>query len=148
MASLIDETDKADYQQALIDVFDSFKRPFTVYLEAQKVIINTNPNFSRFNLSNQNSLDVPVTPQPQTIYGCILYDKKQQYPFMVGGDTQSKVKMADGDVRIKVSIDDAKTMMVSKQFQIDGFDFVVDTSPRPHGLFIPALYTFYLQRAQ
>ena len=148
MASLIDDLEKSDDQQALIDIFDTFKRPFTVYIEAQKVIITTNPAFSRFGQNDQNSLTVPVQPQPITMYGVILYDKKQYYPFMVAGETQLKVKMTDGDARIKVSVDDAQTLRVGKQFQIDGFDFTIDTAPRPHGLFIPSLYTFYLKRVQ
>ena len=67
---------------------------------------------------------------------------------MVAGDTQSKIKMTDGDVRIKVALADAPIMMQAKQFVLDGFDYTLDTPPRPHGLFIPALYTFYLKRTQ
>jgi hypothetical protein len=148
MPSLIDDAEKNAEQTAMLDVFDTFKRPFVVYVEAEKVIINTNPNFSRFGNNAQNMTNPTVVPQPFTIYGVIKHKEDQQYEYVGADDVQIKVKSAKGRCRIKVRIEDAQPLIRAKQFEIDGFQYKPDSTPRPHGLFTPALYTFYLVRSE
>ena len=148
MGSLISDADKASYQNELLQVFDTWKRPFIAYFEPQKVVVSSNPNFSRFGNNSQNSTNVPLTPQPVTILGVIKHTEKQPYFYMGGDDAQIKIKNANGECKIKVRIEDAKQFMGIKLFEVDGFSYRLKNTTRPHGLFTPALYTFYLERTE
>lgn len=151
MASLISDTEKTDDQSQLMDLFDTFKRPFTVYLEAEKAIILTNPDYSRFGDNSQNNFNPPVNPTPTTVYGTILYGKEQKYPFLTAGGTDNastKIRVAEGRTRVKVDSDGYAILKNAKSFVIDEMSFKVVSTPRPHGLFTPMIYTFFLERTQ
>ena len=152
MASLISDSDKDSMQSALLDVFDTFKRPLIVFQEPEKIIASTNPNFSRFGPRNQNVYEPEVEPILTTIYAVILYEKQQEFPFSVplqGGtsdESQIKVKYPEGQVRVKVDQSGFNIFKTAKLVELDGQNFQLDSTPRPHGLFTPSIYTFFLKR--
>ena len=148
MASLISDTNKADLQSTIMDVWDTFKRPIIIYKEPEKVIISTNPNYSRFGDNSQNQYNPPVTPQPITVYATILHEKRQRLTYIDAANSQIKVKNDEGQVRIKVDSTGYNVMVGAKNIELDGFQYRVNSSPRPHGLFTPSLWTFFLERAQ
>lgn len=148
MASLVNDDDKLQIEQALVDVFDTFKRTLTVYLEPARVVVVSDPSYNPYFSSPQDQQSVENVPQPITIYGTIRHKDKQTYQFIKGDDSQIKVKNALGECRIDVQASDAQTLFGAKAFTVDGFNYTLNGAPRPHGMFEPAFYTFYLERTQ
>lgn len=148
MASLIEQNEKDDMTAAMLDVFDTFKREITVYKEPERIIISSNPNYSRFGDNSQNQFNPPVTPIASTIYACILHEKNQRWVYVDPNTSQIKVRSTEGKVRIKVDATGYEIMRGAKNITLDGFNYRTDSSPRPHGLFQPVLWTFFLERVE
>ena len=135
-------------ESAVNNVFLTFMRPFTVYIEAQKAYLSTNPNMSRFGQHDQNVFHPPVTPQPTVVYGTILYGNQQPWEYIEPATRtnydQNKLRNSFGTVRIKVDAAGYALMQNCKLIQLDGFEFKLESNARPHGLFTPQRYTFFL----
>lgn len=139
MGSLVDTTQATIYRAALRDVFETFWRPFTAYVEAQNVTISTSDTYSRFGQHDQNAAidsdNVTVTPQSYTLTGCITYGRNQPWlDFSAGKDGQLKLKESDGKVRIKVEEQGYAVLKDAKLLTLDGFSFQACSNARPHGL--------------
>ena len=154
MASLIPADQAAIYRGALGDVFDTFARPFSLYIEAQTATISTSQTYSRFGQHDQNAAidadDVAVTPQFYTVTGCIMYGNNQAWTdFSAGRDGQLKLKDGEGKVRIKVEATGYELMKSCRLVSLDGFSFQLNSKPRPHGLLgAPTRWTFVLERVE
>jgi hypothetical protein len=152
--SLISPADAATYRSPLEDVFWTFARPFTIYVDAQVANISTSPTYSRFGQHDQNAaigVDNPaVTPQAYTVTGCITYGNNQQWTdFSVGQNGQLKLKDTEGQVRIKVEQQGYDLIKDAKLVNLDGFSFQFKSNPRPHGLLgSPSRWTFFLERVE
>ena len=137
---------------ALTDVFDTFKRPLVVYMEPEKVIVSTNPNYSRFGQRDQNVFNPEVKPVAHIIYGCVLYGNEQlentSIPLGGGQEKSAQLKLSynRGKVRIKVKEDGFLLLKDAKIIELDGYNFELDTTARPHGLFNAETYSFFLKR--
>lgn len=147
--NLVDDIQKADYDLALFSVFETFARPFQLYIQAQTAVISTSPLFSRFGEHDQNAAitteNLPVTPQVYTVSGCILYGNKQPWEYIAPVDVQNKIRESAGIVRIKVYPQGYDLMKSCKLVNLDGFDFTLNSNARPHGLVgNPNRYTFTL----
>jgi hypothetical protein len=141
---------KSDYDNALYTQFDTFKRPFTVWLNAQIAIVNTNPNFAgQFGDQSQNVLTTPVTSQPYVISGVIKYGNQQPWEYIEPGSRgnyhQDKVRESFGKVSIKVDASGYALFSQVKQVELDGLTFQMGSTPRPHGLVgAPTRWTYTL----
>lgn len=138
MPSLLSSAQQAAARAAIRSVFDTFARPFNVYIEAQTVVVSTDPNWSRFGQHDQNVDQPEVAPIVYTITGCIKYANDQPYDFMApyaaGGAEQLKLRESDGKVRIKVDASGHALFQSAKRIVLDGVQFDNDSSPRPHGI--------------
>ena len=140
--SLLSASEKTDYDNALASVFDTFARPFSLYLNAQVATVSTSPTYSRFGDHSQQapvSTDNPAfTPVVYTVTGCILYGNKQPWEYIEPARRadyqQNKIRESMGTVRIKVDATGHALLSQSKALRLDGFDFTLVSSPRPHGL--------------
>jgi hypothetical protein len=151
MSSLVSDAEKVVIEDALHDAWETFKRPFLVYRDAEKILVATTPSYtySRFGPTDQNVTEPVNVPQAVTIYGTILYEKKQYWEFFSPGSTGNiKVKVAQGKVRVTVDEAGYQIFKDARQITIDGFEFRLNTTPRPHGLFAPKRYTFFLERIE
>lgn len=155
--SLLSAAQQADYKSALSSVFWSFARPFSVYITANTAVISTSPLYSPFGFHDQNTaisvVNAAVTPQAYTVTGCILYGRDQPWPYIspdVGTDAQQlKLRDSDGKVRIKVEATGYALLKQAETVVLDGFTFVIDSTPRPHGIVgQPDRWTFALQATQ
>lgn len=158
MPSLISNAQKVYFDQWMDNQFDTFKRPFDIYIEAQTAVISTSPTFSRFGGHGQNAAitaaNPAVIPQFTTVEGCILYGNKQPWVYMNPDSAASKrdaqqlkIREANGIVRIKVAIDGYTIMQGCKLVRLDGFNFQLDSTVRPHGLIgAPTRWTYTLER--
>lgn len=152
MSSLITTAQASEYQAALSDVFWTFARPFSLYVEAQTATISTSQTYSRFGQHDQNAAinsdNVAVTPIVYTVTGCILYGNGQPWTdFSVGQNGQLKLKDSQGKVRIKVEATGYELMKSCKLVSLDGFSFQMSSNARPHGLLgAPTRWSFELEK--
>lgn len=148
--NLIPSQAQRDNLENLVDsVWQTFKRAFQLFVEAQTASIITDPNFSRFGQRDQNVFNPAVTPQYTTVMGTILYGNKQPWEYIAPENRtnymQDKIRNSDGIVRIKVDADGYALMQDCKLVVLDGFNFKLNSTARPHGLFSPLRYTFTLE---
>lgn len=151
MASLLTTAQANQARQAIRNVFDTFARPFTVYVEPQQVTISTSAEWSRFGQHDQNVSAPAVTPQAYTITGCINYNNQQPYyylsPTNVGDVDQNKIRESDGKVQIKVDATGYALLVGASRIVLDGVPFEFASSPRPHGIVgQPDRWTFTINR--
>ncbi len=144
-------TIKANAEQLLNDVHDTFARDIVIYKQSQQVVINTNPKHNFLFSSAPNNTSVQNTVVSGTFKARILYgDKQLKTPITTtqAGRTedQTNVKLSEGLVRIKVDVSGANFIKDATRIIIDDTIFAIDTDSRPHGLFDPKYYTFYLKR--
>ncbi len=153
MQGYLSDDQKSIYTDALFTVFETFMRPFGLYLDGQTAVINTAPNFAgMFGDASQNTngpLSTPVTPQFFVLSGCILYANKQPWEYIEpgarGNYQQNKIRESFGEVRLKVQPTGYALLKDAEQIVLDGFTFIIDSNPRPHGLVgKPNMYTFNL----
>ena len=139
----------SDFQGAI----DTFTRPFTIYQEATRTVIQADPNWNPYSYS-QTTTGTQYTPNPVVISGRILYDKQQEWgfvrPYVGRGPNEGQLKIKDQTtraVRIKVDASGASVLQLGKKFVIDGLNFDLESQQRPHGLFGAETYTFYFVRS-
>lgn len=142
---------QAELESLVTNVWTTFARPFTLYIEAQKAFISTNPNFSRFGQHDQNVFSPPVTPQYYTVTGTILYGKSQNWDYIEPASrtnySQDKVRNQFGTVRIKVDATGYALMQQVKLIQLDGFEFKITSTAKPIGLFANQVrFAFFLEK--
>lgn len=148
--NLVGPITQAAVNQGAQDVFDTFKRPFSLYIEAQVVTISTSPAYSRFGQHDQNVFNPQVNPQVYTVYGTILYGNNQPWEFIEpqarANFQQTKLRNSQGLVRIKVDESGYALMQNCKLANLDGFNFTMTSNARPHGMFGIQRYTFWLTK--
>jgi hypothetical protein len=76
----------------------------------------------------------------------ILYVGRQfEDSFDAEAGAQIKVDKHVGEVRVKVNKDGYDFLKGAKRCELDGRIFTISSDERPHGLFSPKYYTFYLK---
>ena len=147
MASLLTTAQKAALQSAFDDIHDTFARDIYIYKEAKKISISTNPNYNPIYDKN-SSLSQSVTRQvqKQTFKARIMYDTDRAEPYLASPeiDSQLKIRVPDGTVRIKLAKDGYEYIKGAKRIELDGRKFSIESDVRPHGLFDPTYCTFFL----
>lgn len=135
----------ADFHAAM----DTYCRPLTVYQEAQRTVVSSNPNWNPIEAFNQNDLTVTNTPVYATVSGRIMWDRSQDWNFVKGlSDSQLKVKSAtDRACRIKVDYSGYSLLKTAKKVEVDGVMLTPESEPRPHGPFGTGYWTFYFIRS-
>jgi hypothetical protein len=146
--SLISASEKAALNSIIDDVHETFARNITVYKEASKVVIITDPNFNPlYDTGDGSTTSYINTPVYKTFKARIQYqdDITKKYWSSPGVDAQFKIDAIVGSVRLKISATDYSYIKDAKRIDLDGKRYVVDSSFRPHGLFDNQYYTLYLK---
>ena len=146
MASFLSAAQKAVYEAVMQDMHDTFARSIYAYKESQKVIVSTDPNFN-FLYNNVKGVNQIVRKtQFQKLDARVLYmDKQKEVMFDAEVNSQIKVQHDIGEVRIKLDYEGYSYFKDAKRVEIDGRLFFNITDVRPHGLFRPKFYTYYLR---
>lgn len=149
MASLISDAAKAAMKAAVETVHDTFSRSIFVYKEAQRVLISTkNENYNMlYNNVRGKQESIDNVPVVQEFKATILYGKYQDEENVDEANAQIKVELPVGSVRIKVKQDAYEYLKDAKRVTFDGKTFIMTGQERPHGVFSPHIYSFYLQPA-
>lgn len=128
-----------------------YERPLTVYQEAQRTVIVSDPTFNPLEAWSQNSTNIQNTPVFTTISGRIMWDKAQDWKFIKPGglsDAQYKIKdMTERAVRLKVGYSGYSLLKTAKKVEIDGVLLDRESLPRQHGPFGTGYWDFYFVRS-
>ena len=145
--SLIGDAAKKKLASHFNDLHDTFARDIVVYKEAQKVVISTDPNYNYIYNNTGGATSVQNIPQKQTFKARILYDDNRDTEYFGEFGSSTKIKRVDSAsrVRIKLKKDDYLYIKDAKRIEFDERMFLVDSDPRPHGLFEVDFYTLYLK---
>jgi hypothetical protein len=154
VSSVLSPSDQEDIINGLQGVIDTFLRPIYVYQEPEQLVVITSQNYNPIDGYNQNNLGVQNLANFSIISGRVLYDKQQEWayvrPYVGRGPNEGQIKIKDQttrSVRIKVDVSGYALFSTAKQIKLDGFAFNIESQPRPHGLFTPTSWTFYLVRS-
>ena len=150
MGSLLSDSEKDALQNAFNDIHDTFARPIYYFKEAKTVVLNTSPSYNPIYGQTTNQ-----SPQQRTIKNVvqsgqfsarITYDTDRAESYVTSPeiDSQLKLRLPDGYVRIKVDASGNDIIQKTKRVDFDGRRFSVESDVRPHGLFKPTYYTFFL----
>jgi hypothetical protein len=147
MPSFLTDSEKSAMQSVFQDLHDTFARPIYYYKEAKKVVLSTNPKFNSIyqqNIAPKKTVQRIV--QSGSFNARIQYDTDRSEATFEDPsvDSQLKIKMPDGYVRIKVDSDGHEILKSAKRLEFDERRFSVESDVRPHGLFTPNYYTYFL----
>ena len=146
MASFLTAAQKAAYESVMQDMHDTFARSIFAYKESQKVIVSTDPNFNYLYNNVKGVSQIVRKSQFKSLLARVLYmDKQTEVNFDADVSSQIKVSHDIGEVRIKLDADGYAYFKDAKRVEIDGRLFFKVTDVRPHGLFRPKFYTYYLR---
>ena len=146
MASFLTAAQKAAYEAVMQDMHDTFARTIYAYQESQKVIVSTDPNFNYLYNNVKGVSQIVRKSQFKTLSARVLYmDKQKEVMFDSEVGSQIKVQHDIGEVRIKLDPEGYAYFKGAKRVEIDGRLFFKITDVRPHGLFRPKFYTYYLR---
>jgi surface protein len=148
MGSLINSTQKNYLQSIFEHVHDTFSRPIYYYKEAKTLVLNTNPEFNPIYQQNggDSTQTIKKVVQSGSFNARIQYDTDKSESFVSSHeiDSQLKLRVPDGYVRLKVDKNGLAQLRKTKRLEFDSRRFSVESDVRPHGLFEPSYYTFFL----
>jgi len=147
MANLFTDAEKEALQNAFDDIHDTFSRPVYYFKEAKTVVLSTNPTFNPiYQQNNIQQTTVKKVIQSGSFNARITYDTDRSESYVTSPeiDSQLKLRLPDGYVRIKVDPSGHETLKQTKRIDFDERRFSVESDVRPHGLFKPKYYTYFL----
>ena len=145
--SLINDANKLDMANVMKTVHETFARDIKFIKDAKRIILSTDPNYNYLYKSVRGSVSTVKREITEKIFKArILYVGRQQDGlFDSEANAQIKVEKNIGEVRIKVDSTGHSYLKEAKRVELDGRLFTVSSDERPHGLFSPQFYTFYLK---
>lgn len=153
--NLITPDERAAYAKPLDDVFDTFARDIIVWQSSSEIINipvddNTNDDYDAFYdkpIGNQSTIS--YTPISNTIPAMIKYVDRSDDEFglaIASAKDEIDVRSVNQIVRIKIRAIDKSLLNDAEKITVDGADFRILSSPRPHGLLTGLdYYTYYLR---
>ena len=149
MASLITAAEKSALNSVMNSVHDTFSRLITVYKDAVQTVTTQSTSFNSIYGNAGATTSITYTPQSSRIYAAILYARRFDEDYFADQqDSQLKIKMQEGRIRVKIKASDYSTVKDGKRFEFDGQQFFRDSDFRAHGLFDVQFYTFYVKSSQ
>jgi len=149
MASLITAAEKSALNSVMNSVHDTFSRLITVYKDAVQTVTTQSTSFNSIYGNAGATTSITYTPQSSQIYAAILYARRFDEDYFADQqDSQLKIKMQEGRIRVKIKASDYSTVKDGKRFEFDGQQFFRDSDFRAHGLFDVQFYTFYAKSSQ
>lgn len=147
MTSFLPDDQKKTLAEQFNNLHDTFAREIVVYKEAQKVVINTDPNYNYIYNQTGGTTSVQNVPQKKIMKARILYDDNRDIEYFGEFASSTKIKRVNSSsrVRIKLSKEDYNYFKDVKRIEFDERMFLIDSDVRPHGLFDVYFYTLYLK---
>lgn len=150
MASLLTDVEKATLKSAMADQHDTFAREITYYKDAKQTVSAPSNSFNSIYGRNGATTSISYTPQSFTVNARVLYSHQfdQDVFHDNESDSELKIRIDDGSVRIKIKASDFANVKEAKRFEFDNRKFYIDSDFRGHGLFDVQYYTFYVKPEQ
>jgi hypothetical protein len=147
MSSFLSDSQKKILSEQFNMLHETFARDIVVYKESQKVIISTDPSYNYIYNNTGGETSVQNVPQKQTFKARVLYDDNRDTEYFGEFGSSTKVKRVStaSRVRIKLKKEDFDYIKEAKRVEFDGRMFLIDSDPRPHGLFDVYFYTLHLK---
>lgn len=148
---LLSQSEKAALEAEIYNIHDTFSRPIYMWKQRQQVVISESDSHNYiWDSAPQNTTTIDTIVSGQ-FNARILYGKKQNVdPFKARqsnqAESQSAAELQLGEVRVKLDPTGAAFMNDAKRATFDNETFEIVSSERPHGLFTPKFYTFYLKK--
>ena len=145
--SLISDSEKQQLNAVIDDIHETFAREITVFKEASQIVIITDPNFNPLYNTAGQTTSIVNTPVSGTFKARIKYedDIGKKYWSEGGLDSQIKLEVVVGTVRLKIDAAAYDFIKDGRRFDVDGKRYVLNSTFRPHGLFDNQYYTLYLK---
>ena len=145
--SLIDDANKEDMRRVMQSIHNTFARDIKFIKDAKRVILSTDPNYNYLYKSVRGSVSTIKREITEKVFKArILYVGRQEEGlFDSEANAQIKVEKNVGSVRLKVDAVGYSYLKETKRVELDGRLFTISSDKRPHGLFSPQYYTFYLK---
>lgn len=131
----------------LADLHDTFSREITVYKNAKRIAIASSPSFNAI----YGTSGATNTSEYQTVSETFLariYYLKMDEEFLsnssAGTDSQSKIIMPNGSVKIVVDPQGYLFIKEARKVEFDGLTFSIRSDGNPIGLFSNQYYEFFL----
>ena len=146
MASLLTTAEKTTLNEAMDALHDTFARDIQIIKEAVKTVSTSSAQFNSVYGNAGATTRLVYTPQSGSYKARVQYLRQDEDYFSDSQlDSQLKIKIPAGSVRIKVSGDAHSNLKDAKRVQLDGRRFTIFSDYRPHGLFDARFYTYYLK---
>lgn len=145
--SLLTSAEKAALEAVFDDIHETFARTITVFKEASNVVIITDPNYNPLYRTAGQTTSVVNTPVYRTFKARIKYedDVGKKYWSEQGLNSQIKLQVVVGSVRIKIDQEAYDFVKDGLRFDVDGRRYVLNSTFKAHGLFDIQYYTLYLK---
>ena len=145
--SLINDENKTDMQNVMKSIHNTFARDIKFIKDAKRIILSTDPHYNYLYKTVRGSVStIKREITEKTFKARVLYVGRQDEGlFDSEANAQIKVEKNVGEVRIKVDSTGHSYLKDAKRVELDGRLFTVSTDERPHGLFEPQFFTFYLK---
>jgi len=147
MASLLTDAEKATCNSAMDDLHDTFARDVTVFKDAIVTVSSPSQSYNTIYGNAGATTPITYTPQSSTVAVRILYGKDYTEDYFASSqsDSQLKVFLPEGQVRMILKAEDYDTVSEAKRIEFDSHKFAVDSDFRAHGVFGVKFYTIYLK---
>ena len=146
MASLLTNAEKTTMNEAMDALHDTFARDVQRIKEAKKPVTSPNSQFNSVYGTAGSSTSLVYETQSGTYKARVQYLRQDEEYFSDSQlDSQLKIKIPAGSVRLKVSGDAHDYLKDAKRIQLDDRRFTIFSDYRPHGLFDSRYYTYYLK---
>lgn len=147
MPSLINQNLMNRVSLRLADLHDTFSREITVYKNAKRVAIASSPSFNAI----YGTSGATNTSEYQTVsqtFSARIYYIKMDEEFLSNSsadtDSQSKIIMPNGSVKIVVDPEGYLFIKEARKVEFDGISFAIRSDGNPIGLFSNQYYEFLL----
>jgi hypothetical protein len=149
--SYLTDAQKTTLNDEFNNLHATFARPITIWKTAEQVIISTDSSNNYMFAGAPGNSETLVIQQSGVFPARILYGKKQTLEMFNSAQwrnsaDQNNIWMQEGEARIRLDPTGAAFLAGAKSVTMDGDIFKIVTSKRPHGLFTPNFFDFFVKK--
>ena len=136
---------RSSIERALDNAHETFGRSLTAYKDAEKTVTLFTPQYNAvYGTAGRTSMSVSKTTVSSVFTARIRYFTNSET--ILDTDSQSKVSIPEGLVRIKVDAEGKNFIRDAKRIDLDGKRYLIvnDSFPQPIKPYIPKYFAFFL----